>query len=538
MAENQPKNKHQRSSDNAAGRAKLLSSSLVVGLGTLISRISGFARDVVIAVNFGASPLTDAFFVAFKIPNFFRRLFAEGSFTQGFVPVLSEYKTHQSHAFIRSFLSYVAGTLALFLLLFAGLGILFSDWVVLALAPGFHAQPAQQALTADMLSITFPYLWFISLTAMAAGILNVYRHFWLSAVAPVWLNLSLIVGGVFVAPMLGVPIMALAWAVLIAGLIQLIFVLFGLARLDLLVWPRFRPQDVGVRRVIRLMLPAMFGAAVSQINIMIDLILASLLVSGSISWLYYSDRLMELPLGLFGVTLATVVLPSLSSDHARGSTLAFRRTLDWALRLGFLFGAPATLALMILSEALLTTLFQYGSTTVFDVQMAARSLMAYSLGLLGLMLAKILAATFVSRQDTRTPVYAGLVAVVTNIVLSLALIGPLAHAGLALATAIAAIVNATMLFVILVYRKRLTLPTIWRFFLLRLAAALGSMALVLFYARQAIGDLFVYSLGERVLYLLLLCLVGGLTYLGVLMLFGFRFSHLRRQVYLSSSRRA
>lgn len=536
MAENQQKHKHEETPSARSRYAGLLSSSFVVALGTFISRISGFARDVVIATVFGASPLTDAFFVAFKIPNFFRRMFAEGSFTQGFIPVLSEYKALGNHAFIRRFLSYVSGTLALFLLIFTGICMLFSDQVVLVLAPGFHDSPSQQALTADMLTITFPYLIFISLTAMVAGTLNVYRHFWLSAVAPVWLNLSMIIGGLFVAPHLGVPIHALAWAVLVAGLIQLLFLLPGLRRLDLLVWPKLKLMDAGVRRVIRLMIPAMFGAAVSQINVMVDLLLASFLVAGSISWLYYADRLMELPLGLFGVTLATVVLPSLAIDHAQGSSLAFRRTLDWALRLAMLFGAPATVALLIMSQSLLTTLFQYGSTTPLDVQMASGSLMAYSIGLLGFMLTKILASTFVASQDTKTPVYVGLVAVITNITLNLILIGPLAHVGLALATAIAAIVNAALLFGILVYRNKVTLPSNWRIFLLRLVLGVAGMAVVLVYIEQQLGDLFSFSIMERVLALLLLCVAGGGTYVALMVLFGFRFFHLRRETYLSPLR--
>lgn len=536
VAENEQKNKHSEASGARSRYAGLLSSSAVVAFGTLISRIFGFARDVVIAAGFGASPVTDAFFVAFKIPNFFRRMFAEGSFTQGFIPVLSEYKAQRNHAFIRRFVSHVSGTLLLFLLLFTGLGMLFSDWVVLALAPGFQDSPSQQALTADMLSITFPYLLFISLTAMAAGTLNVYQHFWLSSVAPVWLNLIMIIAGVFVAPHLGVPIHALAWAVLVAGVVQLLFLLPGLLRLNLLVWPKFKLMHAGTRRVIRLMIPAMFGAAVSQINIMIDLLLASFLVAGSISWLYYSDRLMELPLGLFGVTLATVVLPSLSIDHSQGSSLAFRRTLDWALRLAMLFGAPATVALVIMSQSLLTTLFQYGSTTAFDVHMATRSLMAYGVGLLGFMLSKILAATFVARHDTKTPVYVGLIAVATNIILNLILIGPLAHAGLALATAIAALVNAALLFGIVVYRTKLTLPSNWSMFLLRLTLGVAGMAVVLLYIEYQLGDLFSYSIIERVLALILLCVAGGGTYVGLLALLGFRFFHLRRETYLSPLR--
>lgn len=506
----------------------LFLASIKVAFGTSLSRIFGLARDITIATLFGATPAADAFFVAFKIPNFFRRMFAEGSFTQGFIPVLGEYKTQASTEETQALIARVTGALGAFLLLFTAIGMAFSSWIVLVVAPGFWEHPEQQQLAGSMLRITFPYLLLVSLTALAAGVLNTYQSFAMPALTPIWLNLCMITAAFVLAPRLDTPIHALAWGVLAAGVVQLLFLFPSLKAKQMLLLPQFRPKDPGVKRVVNLMIPAMFGAAVGQINVVIDLVLASFLMAGSISWLYYSDRLMELPLGLFGVGIATVILPSLSADRSMKDTLSFRQTLDWAMRVIFLVGAPASIALILLSEALLTTLFQYGSTTAFDVRMASLSLDAYAIGLLGLMLAKVLAAGFFSAQDTKTPVRIGLIAVATNIILSLVLINWLAHAGLALATSVAALLNATLLYAGLIRAGRLQLESRWLWFLARLGIALLTMSLVLVYLCPDVETWLATGVLARVLTLIMLCFIGALVYGLTLLLLGFQLKELRR----------
>ncbi len=454
---------------------RLFRSTAVVGGMTLISRVLGFLRDVVIAMVFGADAATDAFFVAFKIPNFLRRLFAEGAFSQAFVPVLAEYKERRSRQELRSFLDRTAGSLALVLMGVTVLGVAGAPWVILAFAPGFawHGHAYQLAVT--MLRITFPYLFFIASTALAGSILNTFNRFAVPAFTPVLLNLSLISAALWLAPRLPEPVTALAWGVFAAGALQLAFQFPALWRLRLLPRLRWGFHDPGVRKILRLMLPALFGVSVTQINLLIDTLLASFLPHGSISWLYYSDRLVEFPLGVFGIALATVILPNLSKDWAAGRRERFSHAIDWALRWVVLIGLPAAVGLGVLAEPILATLFQYRSFTAHDVHMASLSLTAYAVGLIGFILVKILVPGFTSRQDTRTPVRFGVVAMVVNVTLNLALIGLLAHAGLALATSLAACVNGALLLRRLrregVYRPR---PGWWSL-LSRVALANGAM---------------------------------------------------------------
>lgn len=426
-------------------RRGLLRSGMVVSTMTLLSRVLGLARDVVIAALLGAGSGADAFFVAFKIPNFMRRLFAEGAFNQAFVPVLSEYATQRTRAEVRELLDAVSGSLSVVLALITALAIAAAPWLVWLFAPGFKADPGKLALTADMLRLTFPYLLLISLTAFAGSVLNTWERFAIPAFTPVLLNVCMIGAAVWLTPWMDDPAMGLAWGVLIAGAAQLLFQLPFLARLGLMPRPRARFRHPGVRRILRLMTPALFGVSVSQINLLLDTVLASFLVSGSVSWLYYSDRLVELPLGVFGIAIATVILPALSKRHADESREHFARMLDWALRMVLLIGLPAALALILLAEPLLVSLFHYGAMTDHDVVMAARSLRAYALGLLAFMLIKVLAPGYFARQDTKTPVKIGIVAMFANMVMNLALIVPLAHAGLALATALSAFLNAGLL---------------------------------------------------------------------------------------------
>lgn len=426
-------------------KKRLIESTAVVSAMTLVSRILGFARDIIIAHMVGATAMADAFFVANRIPNFLRRLFGEGAFSQAFVPVLSDYKVNRTSE-VRDLVNHVSGVLAVVLLLVTVVAVIAAPIVVLVVAPGFWGQPTKYELTVEMIRITFPYLFFICLTAFAGGILNSYGRFGVPAFTPVILNLSMIAAALFLAPHLEQPVVALAWGVFAGGVLQLAFQLPYLKRLGLLPRPRFRRAHDGVRRILKLMGPAVLGVSVSQINLLLDTLLASFLITGSVSWLYYSDRMLEFPLGVFGIAVATVVLPSLSQDHARKSPGQFRHTLDWAVRVVMLVGFPAAVGMFVLAAPILTTLFQYGEFSHHDVTMAASSLQAYTPALLGAMLVKVLAPGFFSREDTATPVRIGIIAMVSNMIFNLCLIFPLGHVGLALATSLSAGLNALLLY--------------------------------------------------------------------------------------------
>jgi putative peptidoglycan lipid II flippase len=433
---------------------KLLKSTATVGGATILSRILGFVRDVVLAKMFGASGETDAFFLAFRIPNFMRRLFAEGSFSLAFVPVLSEYKANGDRQALRDLIDHVTGTLAAILLVLVSIGIFAAPLVLSIFAPGWLADDRPEFdLSAGMLRITFPYIMLISLTALAGGILNTFERFLIPALTPVLLNLSLIAAALLLAGHLEVPVTALAWGVLAAGFAQLSLQIPALMRLGLMPRPRWGWRHSGVRRIMKLMIPTLFGSSVAQVNLLVDSIIATFLVTGSVSWLYYSDRLLEFPLGVLGIALATVILPNLSQKHAKASTAEFSATLDWALRLAVIITVPAAVGLIILAEPILITLFQYDAFQPDDVRMSAYSLIAYSAGLPAFIAVKVLAPGYYARLDTSTPVKIAVAAMVTNMLLNLVFVGLLLkngfegpHAGLALASAVAAYLNAILLY--------------------------------------------------------------------------------------------
>ncbi len=494
---------------------------------TMLSRVLGLARDIVIANFFGAGAGADAFFVAFKIPNFMRRLFAEGAFSQAFVPVLSEYRTTVTPAETRVLINSVAGTLGLVLVLITVVAVAAAPLLTAVFAPGFLDDDIKFGLTADMLRITFPYLFLISMTAFAGAILNSYGNFAVPAFTPVLLNLSLIGSVYFLTPYLDLPVMALAWGVMIAGFAQLFFQLPFLAKLGLLPKPKVNRQHEGVRRILKLMTPALFGVSVSQVNLLLDTILASFLVTGSVSWLYYSDRLSELPLGVFGIAIATVILPSLSRKHASANTGEFSATLDWAVRAVLLIGIPAALALMVLAVPLISTLFQHGALADEDVLMSAQSLRAYAVGLLFFMLIKVLATGYFSRQDTKTPVKVGVVAMVANMVLNLMLVVPLAHAGLALATSLSAALNAGLLWNGLrrqgIYSAQ---PGWWRFAGQLVGASVMMVALLL-WLNPADEYWLSADVWKKIFWMALLCFGGGAVYFVSLFASGVRIRQFR-----------
>ncbi len=427
-------------------------SSFIVGGMTFISRISGFIRDIIFANIFGASSNTDAFFVAFKIPNFFRRLFAEGAFIQSFVPILNEYKTTKPSE-VKKLISYVQGNLALILFFITLLGIIFSENIISLFAPGFSATDIRFTLASDMLKITFPYLFFISLTAMYAGIFNTYGKFLLPSITPVLLNISLISAAIYSSGLSYTPIIILAYGVLFAGLIQYFIQLPFLYKIDLLVIPKINFKFLGVNKVLKLMLPAILGTAVVQINLIVDSVVASMLTPGSISWLYYSDRLVEFPLGVFGIAIATVILPVLSAKYSANDITSFKETLSKSLKTVLVYSLPATFGLIILSDHIIMSLFQYGSFDIEDTYMSSLSLIAYSLGLPAFIIMKVLLTGFFSRQDTKTPVKYGIIAIIFNIVMNTTVViyylsNPFdgAHAMLALATSLSAWIQVILLY--------------------------------------------------------------------------------------------
>ncbi len=510
-------------------RGGLLKASGITGVMTLLSRILGLFRDIVIARLFGTSDGADAFFLANKIPNFMRRLFAEGAFNQAFVPVLSEYRSTREHSDVRGLISAVMASLGGFLSLLTALVLLLAPLIAVPIAFGFTDEPAKFELFVQMMRITFPYLLLISLTALCSAVLNSYGRFAVPAFTPALLNVSLIVAAFYLAPHLDVPELALAWGVLIAGFVQLLFQLPFIARLGLLPLPKRQATHEGLRRIKQLMVPALFGVSVSQINLLLDTLIASLLVAGSVSWLYFSDRLMELPLGIFGVAIAIVVLPSLSRKHAEQSMAEFSATLDWAFRLVCLIAIPASLALILLAEPLLITLFQNDNFTERDVVNAAGSLRAYSFGLLAFMSIKIFAPGYYARQDTKTPVRIGIVAMSINMLLNITFyLSGYAHVGLALATSLAAFVNAGLLCRGLLRDGVFGLQPGWWRFLLQIAAAnLAMLALLLWLA----GDWqqwLEWSLLERVTQMSAIVFGGMGLYIATLLLCGLRWREMYR----------
>lgn len=504
----------------------LLKSTTVVVTMTMISRVFGFLRDMITAQIFGAGAAFDAFSVAFKIPNFMRRLFAEGSFSQAFVPVLSEYQKQKPHEDVQQFINAMAGTLGMVLLVISVLGVILAPWIVQLFAPGFAAQGDRFDLAVSMLRITFPYLMLISLTAFSGAILNTYSRYWVAAFTPFFLNICMISTALWLSPLLTTPIKALAWGVFLAGIIQLVFQWPFLSRMRLMPRPRIDFKNVGVIRVLKLMIPALFGVSVSQINLLLDTLFASFLIVGSVSWLYYSDRLMEFPLGVFGVAISTVILPHLSRHHASQSPQNFSLTLDWALRMVLLVGIPAAVVLATLAIPLLSTLFHYGHFDHYAVMMACKSLAMFAIGIAPCMLIKVLAAGFYATQDLRTPVRIGILAMASNMIFNVLLILPLAHAGIALATSLAAVINAGGLFYYL-RRKKIYIPRIgWSYFGLRLLLANTVLAIWLYWGSGEINMWLTQAASWRLIHLLGLLGSAVIIYFITLWLSGVRVYHL------------
>ncbi|AGH80352.1 integral membrane protein MviN [Psychromonas sp. CNPT3] len=513
---------------------KLLRSGLIVSSMTFISRILGLVRDVVIAHLMGAGAAADVFFFANKIPNFLRRLFAEGAFSQAFVPVLTEYEKTQPKSEVKKLVAAVSGTLGCIVTLLTIAGVLGSSVITALFGFGwfldwYNGGPDAYKfeLASNMLKITFPYLWFITFTALSGAILNTMGKFAVAAFTPVFLNVAIIACALLLSPHLAQPEFGLAIGVLLGGIIQFCFQIPFMRKEGMLVRPRWDWHHPGVVKIRTLMIPALFGVSVSQINLLLDTFIASFLQTGSISWLYYSDRLLEFPLGLFGIAIATVILPSLSASHLQKSGDEFKKTIDWGIRMVFLLGVPAMLGLIILAEPMLRVLFMRGEFSLGDISHSAMSLWAYGSGLLSFMLVKVLAPAYYARQDTKTPVKFGIIAMVSNMILNIIFVFPFGYVGLAIATALSASLNAGLLWFGLyqrgVYKKQA--DTV--FVLLRVVIAALLMGGTIFYFNPLLLEWSQYSQFEATYKLALFIISGGAVYLFCALLLGLRVRHFK-----------
>ncbi|MDF5052231.1 murein biosynthesis integral membrane protein MurJ [Vibrio parahaemolyticus] len=513
---------------------RLLKSGMIVSAMTLISRVLGLVRDVVVANLMGAGASADVFFFANKIPNFLRRLFAEGAFSQAFVPVLTENHAQGDMDKTRELIARAAGTLGVIVSIVTVLGVLGSGVVTALFGFGWfldwmHGGPAAEKfeLASLMLKITFPYLWFITFVALSGAILNTLGKFAVSSFTPVFLNVMIILAAWFISPQMSQPEIGLAIGVFLGGLVQFLFQIPFLIKAGVMVKPKWGWRDPGVAKIRTLMIPALFGVSVSQINLLFDTFIASFLQTGSISWLYYSDRLLEFPLGLFGIAIATVILPALSRKHVDSQSEGFAHTMDWGVRMVTLLGIPAMLGLMALAKPMLMVLFMRGEFSPQDVHQASLSLLAYASGLLNFMLIKVLAPGYYSRQDTKTPVKYGIIAMVTNMVFNAIFAYFYGYVGLAIATALSAFVNMALLYrglhIAGVYQ--ITKRTV--FFIIRLVVAGAAMVAAILWQLEDMSVWLEWSFAHRSGMLGTLIGLGAAVYLAVLFLTGVRLKDLK-----------
>lgn len=519
---------------------KLLRSGAIVSVMTLVSRVLGLVRDAFIAAVLGAGPAADVYLFVAKIPNFMRRLFAEGAFAQAFVPVLSEYQTQKDIDEVRYFIARVSGTLGTIITLVAIAGVVLSPLVVALFGAGWFVEwlnggsdGQKYELASVMLKITFPYLWFITLVGLAGSILNAMGRFAVSSFTPVFLNLSIISAVVFISPHFDEPAVGIAWGWFIGGLAQLLFQLPFLYKVRMLVKPKWGWKDPGVVKIRTLMIPALFGVSVSQINLLFDTVIATFLTTGSVSWLFFSDRLLEFPLGLFGIAIATVILPSLSRQHSGESPQKFASTMDWAVRMILLMGLPAMMGLIVLAGPMIAVLFMRGEFLPSDVMHSSYSLVAYGCGLLSFMMIKVLAPGFYARQDTKTPVKIGIKAMIANmgfnVVLATALGYEYGYIGLALATALSASLNAFWLY------KQLKKDGVYQFskqtliFAIKAMVSALSMAAIVYYLNPSMAQWFELGLSGQIIELIKLITVAVVSYFTLFIVLGLRPAQLRTQ---------
>jgi len=511
-------------------RQSLLRSTTLVSIMTFISRMVGFVRDMVIANFFGAQAGMDAFLVAFRIPNFMRRLFAEGAFAQAFVPVLAEYQKTRAEEDVRIFIARIGGYLSFILTWVTIIGIIASPVIIFLFAPGFSQGGTRALLATQMLRITFPFLMLVSLTAMAGAVLNTYGYFGVPAFTPVLLNISMILAAFYLCPHLSQPVVGLAWGVLIAGVAQLLFQIPFLYQRNLLVRPRLVRNDPGVSKVIKLMIPALFGVSIAQLNLMVDSIFASFLKVGSVSWLYFTDRLTDFPLGVFGVAIATVILPHLSRRHAEQSMEQYSRALDWGLRSILLIGIPAGLALSLFAIPLIASCFAYGKFNAYDLIQTQKSLITLGSGVPAFMMVKVLASGFYARQDISTPVKVGALSMLVNTLLCSIFVWHFAHAGLTLASSLAGYVNCGLLLFLLVKRGIFQPSPGWMKYSLQLVCANAAIIVYMVLMSGTANYWLSFSAHLRLFLLLAHVFIVMIIYLLVLGLTGLRPIHFRGQM--------
>ncbi len=514
----------------------LLKSMLSISAMMLLSRITGLVNLVIGANLFGAGAAMDAFQVAWRIPNFLRRLFAEGAFSQAFVPVFAEYRAKRSVDDAKLLSDHVASVLALILFVVTIMGVITAPILVYVTASGFNADATKFDLTVQMVRITFPYILFISMVALAAGVLNTFSSFKIPAFTPVLLNLSMIAASLFLAPYVNPPIMALAWGGVIGGVVQLAFQVPALQRIGMLPVLSWRPsklaearRDEGVSRILKLMIPATLGVSVAQISIVINTQIASHLGDGAVSWISYADRIMEFPSALLGVALGTVLLPSLVKHHADENPHEYSRLLDWGLRITLMLTLPAALAMAILATPLLSTIFQHGAFTANDVMMTRSALMAYSIGLSGIILVKILAPGFYARQNIKTPVKIAIFTLAVTQLFNLAFVPYFKHAGLTLATGLGACVNAGLLFYFIRKHKFYTPQPGWWIFMLKIVVALCAMGALLWWMAGAESVWLKMSTLAKVGKLTGVIAAGIVVYFACLWAMGFRLKDFARR---------
>lgn len=511
---------------------KLIKSGIIVSAMTMISRVLGLVRDVVIANVMGSGAAADVFFFANKIPNFLRRLFAEGAFAQAFVPVLSEYREidqKNNSDETRKLIAQVSGTLGVIVTLVTAVGMLASPIVVMLFGFGWFLDWVNDGpngekfeLASTLLKITFPYLWFVSLTALSGAILNTLGRFAVAAFTPVLLNVCIILAAIYLSPQFSDPAFALAWGVFLGGLTQFVFQIPFLMRSGVLVKPKWAWSAPGVIKIRKLIVPALFGVSVTQINLLLDTLIASFLVTGSISWLYYADRLLEFPLGLFGIGIATVILPSLSGLYAKNNKQEFSQTIDWGLRVVTLMGLPALAGIMVFAQPIIMVLFMRGEFSQTDVQQVSFALYAYMSGLVSFMFIKVLAPGFYARQDTKTPVKIGIKAMVANMVFNLMLAPFLGYVGLALATTLSATLNAFWLYQGLKKQQTFALSAETKYFFLKLLIATLGMTATVFYLSPSFEVWLDFSFLEQSVRLFSYILVGIAVYFVALLALGVR----------------
>jgi putative peptidoglycan lipid II flippase len=501
---------------------------------TLLSRVTGLVRETLIARAFGASQYTDAFYVAFRIPNLLRRLSAEGAFSQAFVPILAEFKNNQGHGATKALVNAMSTVLAWALVLVSLIGMAAASAVVFGVASGLKSDGQAFALAVTMTRIMFPYIAFVSLTTLAAGVLNTYGSFSLPAFAPVLLNVSFIAAAVFVAPHLKVPVFALAWAVIAGGVLQFVVQWPGLHRIDMTLRIGINPLAAlahrGVKRVLAKMVPATFAVSVAQLSLIINTNIASRLGPGAVSWINYADRLMEFPTALLGVALGTILLPSLSKAHVDKDAHEYSSLLDWGLRVTFLLAAPSALALFFFAQPLTATLFNYGRFDGYSVVMVGRALAAYGIGLVGLILIKILAPGFYAKQDIKTPVKIGIGVLIATQLCNVAFVPVFAHAGLTLSVGLGACVNAALLYAGLVRRGIYTPSSGWALFLTQLLGASLVLAGAMHWCAISFDWIGLHTRPFVRIALLAACIVVFVAlYFSMLWLMGFKYSYFRRR---------